>query len=216
MEVNCDFAREHGYLFVPQCVDAALAWRLRKQVLEICAERGWMPPGFRGFGYEGSEFLELQGQVAALPEFSEMRSSPGIAQVLAQLIGPDFIAHQGDVCRVFFPDAPSYATRAHQDQFFLRRPEEIWSVWIPLGDCPPEMGPLCVWPGSCSLGLLPHEGESGCERAAKEAGATWESFDFACGDALFVNKLTVHRALPNVSRETRVSVDFRYAQNRHK
>lgn len=211
MEVNCDFARAQGYLFVRQCVNVPLAWRLRERVLGICAERGWVPPEFRGFGYEGREFLELQGQVASLPEFAQVRASRGIAEVLTQLLGASFLDRQGDVCRVFFPDATAYATRTHQDQFFLRRREEIWSVWIPLGDCPREMGPLCVWPGSHHLGLLPHEGESGCERAAEGSGAEWQSFDFACGDALFVHKMTAHRALPNVSRETRVSVDFRYA-----
>jgi hypothetical protein len=209
VEVNGETAREQGYLFVSRSVDPALARRLRARVLDICAGHGWMPP-FRGFGYDGPEFLEMQQLVACLPEFTELRASAGVKEVLRQLLGTHFVDKQGDVCRIFFPEATASATRAHQDQFFLQRPEEIWSVWIPLGDCPREMGPLCVWPGSHRLGLLPHEGESGCERAAQQA--QWQGFDFACGDALFVHKLTVHRALPNMSPQTRVSVDFRYAK----
>jgi ectoine hydroxylase-related dioxygenase (phytanoyl-CoA dioxygenase family) len=210
MEIDLETARVQGYLFVSGCVDSALAWKLRARVLEICVERGWTQPQFRGFGYEGAEFLQMQQLVACLPEFATLRASMRVKAILRQLLGTDIVDKQGDVCRVFFPGATAFATRAHQDQFFLRRAEEIWSVWIPLGDCPREMGPLGVWPGSHRLGLLPHEGESGSERAA--AQADWQDFDFTCGDALFVHKLTVHRALANTSPTTRVSVDFRYAK----
>jgi len=209
MEIARALSLEQGYLFVPQCVDRRLATDLRDKVLEICADRGWMPPMLRGFTYDGEEYPALQREAHALREFVALRDAPATRHVIERLLGPRYQAEQGDVCRVFFPGAPEYATRAHQDQQFLRRDEEIWSLWIPLGDCPQAMGPLAVWPGSHTMGLLPHHAEAGCETACSQA--EWVSFDFACGDALLVHKLTAHRALPNASDRVRVSVDFRFA-----
>jgi len=199
---------DQGFALLQQCVDPSLASSLRADVLDVCRRRNWMPPAFPGFAYDSGEFLDLQREVNLLPQFGAIRESPGIRLVLEDVLGGEYRDRQGDVCRVVFPQAPEFVTRAHQDAFFLRSPDEIWAVWIPLGDCPRTMGPLVVWPESHKLGLLPHLGESGCEDAC--AGADWAGFDLTCGDALLVNKLTVHRALPNVSDTIRVSVDFRF------
>jgi phytanoyl-CoA dioxygenase PhyH len=212
MEIARVLSLEQGYLFVPQCVDREVAMNLREKVLEICARRGWMPPMLRGFGYDAEEYVALQSEAHALREFGVLRDARSTRHVIERLLGPRYQSQQGDVCRVFFPGAPEYATRAHQDQQFLQREEEVWSLWIPLGDCPLAMGPLAVWPGSHKMGLLPHDREDGCEAACSKA--EWVSFDFACGDALLVHKLTAHRALPNASDHARVSVDFRFARTR--
>lgn len=210
MEISRATALEQGYLFVPQCMDQDVVLRLRGLVLEICTRRAWMPPRLRGFGYDAPEYLELQREAQSLPEFGALRDGAATRKVVEQLLGAGYLGQQGDVCRVVFPRATEFATRAHQDQFFLQRTDEIWSLWIPLGDCPRRMGPLAVWPGSHSKGLLAHDATAGCEAACQ--GAAWASFDFACGDALLVHQLTVHRALENVSEQIRVSVDFRFAR----
>ena len=72
------------------------------------------------------------------------------------------------------------------------------SAWIPLGDCPRMQGSLAVLPRS--------------NHAVPPPGSRWRRFDFSAGDVLFVNSLTLHRALPNRSAEIRVSVDFRFCR----
>ena len=104
----------------------------------------------------------------------------------------------GDVCRLLFPGAPEFTTPAHRDQTFLKREDEVWSAWIPLGDCPRMQGSLAVLPRS--------------NHAVPPPGSRWRRFDFSAGDVLFVNSLTLHRALPNRSAEIRVSVDFRFCR----
>jgi hypothetical protein len=203
-------ALEQGFAFVPGCVDPDLARGLGDEVRAICRRRGWMPPEMAGFGYDSPDFLELQREVHQLDALDTLRRSPGIRYALRDVLGDECLDRQGDVCRVVFPQAaPPFVTRAHQDQFFLRRPDDVWAVWVPLGDCPRTMGPLVVWPGSHLRGLLPHQGEAGCESSCDEAD--WAEFDLACGDALLVHKLTVHRALPNVSQAIRVSIDLRFS-----
>ena len=106
------------------------------------------------------------------------------------------------MCRVLFPGAPEFATPAHRDQTYLKRAGEVWTAWIPLGDCPRRQGSLAVLPRSNRLGLA----------AAVRRVPRWRSFDFAAGDVLFVHALTLHRALVNRSAEIRVSVDYRYSR----
>jgi hypothetical protein len=208
VDVTLEQVMDQGFALLEQCVDRALASSLRADVLDLCRRRNWMPPAFPGFAYGSAEFLDLQREVNQLPQFDAIRASPRLRLVIEEVLGGGYLDRQGDVCRVMFPQAPGFVTRAHQDAFFLRNPDDVWAAWIPLGDCPRTMGPLVVWPESHKLGLLPHLGESGCEGAC--SGADWTGFDLACGDALLVNKLTVHRALPNVSEAVRVSVDFRF------
>ncbi len=210
MEISRAVAIEQGYFFVPRSIDTALARQLRESVLETCARRGWMPPQLAGFGYDSQEYFELQREAHALPEFAALRDAPSTRRIIEQLLGMDYHARQGEVCRVVFPRNPEFTTRAHQDAAFLRREDEIWSLWIPLSDCPRAMGPLAVWPESHKKGLLPHHPAEGCSASCKDA--EWACFDFSCGDALLVHKLTVHRALDNVSDQIRVSVDFRFAR----
>ena len=119
---------------------------------------------------------------------------------LALLLGGSVELQQGDICRIFFPNAPEFTTPPHQDEFFLRRGTECWSVWTPLGDCPLELGPLALSPGSHRLGLL----------SEVPSGLPWWSAPLACGDALLVHHLTVHRALPNRGDSPRLSIDCRY------
>lgn len=213
LEIDRSRALEQGFLFVPQCIDAEQARWLRELVLRVCRRRGWMPPALYGFAHDSQEYFELQRAVHALPEFGALRDSPSTRLVIERLLGAGYSARQGDVCRVVFPGASAFATRAHQDHCYLKRQDEVWSLWIPLSDCPRTMGPLVVWPESHKQGLLPHDPVTGCTDSCVEA--KWASFDFVLGDALLVHKLTVHRALPNESEQIRVSVDFRFSRGMH-
>lgn len=209
LEIVREQALEDGYILARGAIHPALILRLREGVLQICARRNWLSPQFRGFANDSPEFLELQREVQQLPEFAELRESPELRGIVEKVIGVEFLSQQGDVCRVVHPNAPEFTTPQHQDQFFMNREEEIWIVWIPLGDCPREMGPLAVWPGSHRRGLLPTNA-AGCIRSDEEI--PWTSFDLACGDALLLHKLTVHRALPNTTDQMRLSVDYRFAR----
>ena len=87
-------------------------------------------------------------------------------------------------------------------------------MWMPLGDCPREMGPLAVAAGSHTTGILPTKvgsGAGGMDIAAPIPG-TWVTGDFAAGDALIFQDVTVHKALPNRSRSIRMSFDARYQE----
>lgn len=109
--------------------------------------------------------------------------------------------------RAFSPHV-DLTTRAHQDGHFVRDLGEFWTVWLPLGECPPELGPLAVVPGSHRAGPLAHD-DAG--EVAEGGLHPWHTADFRSGDALAFHRRTLHRALPNRSGTLlRLSADFRY------
>jgi hypothetical protein len=193
-------ALQRGYWFARGLLDAPPLTALRGQVLEICARRGWLD-GRRGFANDSPEFLQLQLAVHSLPAFDALRRDSRLRATLEELLGGAVRDGQGDVCRLLFPEAPEFTTPPHRDQTYMKRADEVWSAWIPLGDCPRLQGSLAVLPRSNQIGL----------GNAVPRGARWRCFDFAAGDVLFVHSLTLHRSLVNRSAEIRVSVDYRYS-----
>ena len=199
--------RQRGYWFRRGLLNGAQVSHLAAQVTAICDRHGWLVER-RGFAWNAPEFAELQMEVQMLPQFVELREDPRLMKAATYLLGGPARPRQGDVCRVLFPHAPEFTTPPHQDQYFFKRTDGFWGAWIPLGDCSPEQGSLAVVPGLRQRGLLPHR-ESVCQLPADSPA--WREFDFRAGDVLFFHSLTVHKALPNRSRQLRISIDCRYA-----
>lgn len=211
-----------GHVFVRALVDRSDVLALRERVLEVCDDFGWLAPGVpirRGLARPGARigtydevWTEVQRRVVVLPEFAGLREHDGIVRILERVIGGPVVSGYGDVCRVFSPNAPELTTLPHQDGFYVRGRPGLWTAWIPLGDCPVELGGLAVLPGSHRHGLRAHAGEGpsrqGVDVAADEV---WATADYRCGDVLLFHRLTLHRALENRSPDRlRVSADFRY------
>ena len=92
--------------------------------------------------------------------------------------------------------------------------EDVWTTWIPLGDCPHQLGGLSVLSGSHKAGALPVSrslGAGGLRAHFEAIGGEWVSSPFELGDVLFFHSLTVHKGLPNRSGDRlRLSVDYRF------
>jgi hypothetical protein len=220
-------ARELGYLYLPGLLPPRELVPLRREVLAICAGLGLLEqpraaaprvrPGARLEPDVSAPWIELQTRIARSRHFLALARHPGILAVLQTLFATRPAPHRGDVCRVFLPGAAELATPPHQDFFFLRRsglrmPEEIWSAWIALEDGPPELGGLALIPGSHRDGLRTHHAldERG-ERIIAGESEPWAAAPMRRGDVVLLSCLTVHRGLPNRTRDRiRISVDYRY------
>lgn len=117
------------------------------------------------------------------------------------------------VQRNIFPQSDhfDFTTGVHQDRVHIGGTTS-YAMWMPLGDCPREMGTLAVAAGSHVAGILPTKvgsGAGGMDIAVPIPG-TWVTGDFAAGDALIFQDVTVHKALPNRTRSIRMSFDARY------
>ena len=95
---------------------------------------------------------------------------------------------------------------------------ELFTVWIPLHDCPVDMGPLQILEGSHRFGVQQHQRENlHVPEIPIDAavGDGWVGGHVNAGDVLIFHSLTVHAASPNASDRMRISLDCRF-QDAHR
>lgn len=217
-------ATEQGYLFFPQLLPADAVLALRSDVLEVCKRHHFLDdtaPIMDGVAAPG--FVIVESSVDAnytnyYKEIQQLRSFHAIAhhsnfkKVLGVLFNGEAFIHPLKILRTIFPAAQKFTTPPHQDFFHVRGTENTWTNWIPLGDCPEDLGGLTLVPGSHHWGLLP-------EHPAEGAGligihvpedAVWVAGEFKAGDVLTFHSFTVHQGIDNNTKsKMRLSMDFR-------
>jgi hypothetical protein len=214
-----------GYLFLHRLVDPAPLWDLRVQLLGVLRDGGWLRAGsdlIDGVAdvakkcAEGDvEYIAVYRNVQRLEAFHRMAHAPAILALMERIIGEPVLPHPAKVARLWFPQNTLHTTPAHQDFVHFQGTYETYTCWMPVGDCPMELGPLAVLAGSHRSGeVYEHHFALGAGGLAVDAAAldgAWLSNDFAVGDALVFPSRTVHRALPNLTPDRlRVSLDNRY------
>ena len=119
-----------------------------------------------------------------------------------------------NIARYIFPNSLDYTTPPHQDFIHIRGSPYIWTTWLPLGDCPHDLGGPSLLVGLHKVGVLPVSsalGAEGLRTDTEGVEAAWISSSFALADVLFFHSHTVHQGLPNLSGDRLwLSVDFRY------
>lgn len=216
-------ALEDGYLFFRGLVPRDTVLALRRTVLAAAERHGWLAPdsslmdgvarqGIRLGAYDDPRWVAFLCEVLPLEAFRALGLHPRILGALERICDGPVAAHEGDLCRVVSPGSPDFTTLPHQDRHYVRATGELWTAWLPLGDCPLDLGPLAILRRSHLSGLMPHAGEgAGKQGVTIPEEATWAGEDLAAGDVIFFQGLTVHRALDNVTPDRlRFSLDYRY------
>jgi len=219
-------AAEHGYLALRGIPGPEAVAPLRVFVQDVGESLGLLGPArephgapvaspgaaLTGTGYDDPRWLALQERVLADPLFAAVGDCAELLRVLEALFDGPVLTRRGDICRVVLPEAPHLTTPPHQDHWYTGGSTNLWTVWIPLSETPLDLGPLAVLPGSHVRGLLAHAGHGAGRQGVRVIDdERFASAPLAAGDAILFNCLTVHRALPNVTRDlVRLSVDYRY------
>jgi ectoine hydroxylase-related dioxygenase (phytanoyl-CoA dioxygenase family) len=217
---------EQGYLFFHRLLPEQDVLAVRREVLQLCAEAGWLDdsrdvidgiaaPDQQPLKEGMPEYTAVYRKILKLPSFHDFPTHPRLMHIARQILGDDILVHPRRIGRVTFPHFESATTPAHQDYHYIRGAVETYTCWIPLGDCPMEMGGLAVEPGSQRRGFLEHNvkssGAGGSGVPVEESETHWHSSGFTAGDALFLHSYTIHKALPNKTPDRlRVSTDNRY------
>ena len=215
-----------GYLFFRGLLLAEDVLSVRRDMLQLCSDAGWLDtscdvsdgiaaPGHKPLREGFPEYTEVYRKILKTQSFFDFPTNPLLVNIARQLLDGDVLVHPRRIGRITFPHLESAATPAHQDHFYIRGAVETYSCWIPLGDCPMELGGLAVLPGSHEQGFLDHSiksiGVGGSGVPIEESETHWHSDDFAAGDVLFFHSYTIHKALPNkTDNRLRVSTDNRY------
>lgn len=144
-----------------------------------------------------------------LPHAARLRDA-----MAALLDDGDLVVHPRPALRTVPPAAPGRLppTPAHQDHLGMQGSEHAIVAWIPLTDCPLELGPVAVARGSHRHGRRPYRPVAGarvlaCDTAGLEGA--WYASPLSAGDVVLFHALSVHRALPNTTGHWRLSLDFR-------
>lgn len=222
-----------GYLFFRGAVPADTVLNVRRQILELQRDAGWIDATHHDLmdgivradaspTMEGkADYMAVYRLVLKLTDFHALPEHPALMRVAGKLLDTETpLVHPRRIGRMSFPNYTEATTPPHQDHFYIRGAVETYSCWMPLGTVPPDLGGLAVWPGSHRLGFVEHtarfEGAVGGrgvqpDELARPETPHWVSTTFQPGDALFFHSFTVHKALPNLSgNRMRLSTDNRY------
>jgi ectoine hydroxylase-related dioxygenase (phytanoyl-CoA dioxygenase family) len=216
---------EEGYLYFRELIDRDRVLSLRRDILEILADRGWITGGDRIDDAEAigmpvregdEEYFLAYDEVQKLESFHAFAHEETLMTALKQALGETAFPHPLKVTRLVFPSEPEVSTPPHQDFLNNQGSPGLTAAWIPLGDCPMKQGTLAILRGSHRFGVLPLEFSLGAgNRQATVPNEmrdrlTWVTNDFSAGDVLLFGALTVHASLHNATARMRLSVDFRY------
>lgn len=212
-----------GYLFIQGLLPAAAVRSVRSRLLAKAAAGGWLDPSTpldSGIANPAAackdpeaRYLQVFRGLWADEELHHLRTHPHALAFFSRMFGEPALAHPMFVQRNIFPQRADFdfTTGIHQDRVHIGGATS-YAMWVPLGDCPREKGALAVAAGSHTRGILSTKvgsGAGGMDIDVPIPG-TWVTGAFNAGDALIFRDTTVHRALPNCSREIRQSFDARY------
>jgi hypothetical protein len=216
---------DEGYLFLKKLQNPDRVLSLRRDVMQLLMEVGWLVDGtdpMDGIARidaqctEGDpEYIAGYHQIYRLQSFHEAGHWPEVLDVMTRAIGSQALPHPKKIARLWFPQYLEHTTPTHQDFVHFQGSFETYTFWAPIGDCPLELGGLALLPGSHKVDrLVDHHFSLGAGGLAIDDGelvGEWHSTDYEMGDALIFPSLTVHRALPNCSTDRlRISLDNRY------
>lgn len=218
-----------GYVLLKDFFPSTLIEEARQAALGIFSDFGMLHEGAK-FGQArlkaGLTHAPLKPRLLAKiqtfgPKFSATRifkrvmHYPSLAPLCTSILGGKIVSHprrMAQWARVHFPSTVCPAMEPHQDFHFVGVPQETYSIWIPMSDCPLYLGGIAVLKGSHRLGRLRHN--RNCKAALPSSLAKkWLSTDFEIGDVLIFSSLLVHGPLPNRTLDTlRFAFDFRFCR----
>lgn len=212
-----------GYVLIRGLLPSDDLTILLRAITQVLSAAGWLEPGCDpldriaapgvAFGDPDPAFKKTYAQVFNLEAFHALPHHPGLRRVMRMVAGDHLLIHPKPIGRLIFPHCGRLTVHAHQDYRFMGGDPECFTVWIPLHDCPMEVGPLRVLEGSHRSGYRKHEDENLHVPEIRDSAITdddWTGGPIHAGDLLIFHSLTVHAASPNTSRQLRISLDCRF------
>ncbi len=211
-----------GYLFIRGLVPKEAVANVGRQFLDVVADGGWLDPKHPREARIANpdvacadpepEFLDVFRRFYVREDSHALKHHPSIVSLFERMFGEEVLVHPLYVARNIFPQREVLTTRPHQDFVHIQGTPETFTVWLPLQDCPVEMGGLSVAEGSHRDGVQEFtvaSGAGGVEVVEPFEGQ-WRCGDFALGDALIFHSMLVHKGLDNRTNKIRHSLDARY------
>lgn len=217
-----------GYVLIRELLPRHAVQSVLTDVTGILSAQSWLTPESNPleriprpgatFGDPDPIFKSVYQQVFNLESFHALPHESALRNVMKMLVGEQVLVHPKPIGRLIFPNCDRLVVHAHQDYEFMGGDPEFFTVWIPLHDCPVDMGPLRILEGSHRFGVQQHQRENLHVPEIPiddAAGDNWVGGPVSAGDVLIFHSLTVHAASPNVSDRMRISLDCRFQDAHH-
>ncbi|MBM82091.1 MAG: phytanoyl-CoA dioxygenase [Planctomycetaceae bacterium] len=219
---------DDGYLFFKRLLDPDRLHDLRREMLTVMQEGGWLVKGtdpvdgIASLDARCTEgdlgYTDVYHEVYKLQSFHEIAHCRAVMDLLEDVRGCPMMPQPQKVARLWFPKFTEHTTPIHQDFVHFQGTHENLTCWSPVGDCPIELGGLAVLRGSHKVDrVLDHHFSLGAGSLHvdpdehSELDGQWHTTNYEIGDTLIFPALTVHQALPNLTEDRlRVSLDNRY------
>jgi len=214
--------RRDGYLFLRGLLPTEPLRILQRQIGEIVRDAGWLrrdapvesaiadPSGF--CVDPDPTYLTALRRINHLEEYHALKHHPALLGLFERMLDGPVFPHPRVLMRNIFPAREEYTTKAHQDFPNVQGTTEVFTAWLPLTDCPMELGPLQIAAGTHTGTVYEFDigaGAGGIEITDPFEGR-WVSGPFTLGDVLIFHSLAVHKGVPNHSDRLRMSMDVRY------
>lgn len=210
-----------GYVFIPNLLRLDDLRSLLGQIVEVLDAAGWLLPGHNPLDCIANldatcrngdpAFEPVYDRVFSLESFHALAHHPGLRRIAQLLVGPRLFIHPKPMGRLVFPHDDSFTPMAHQDFRGIGGTPDTFTAWIPLHDCPPELGPLKILEGSHLFGLQDTGSRtSGVLPLDHCLGGDWVGGRINAGDVVIFHALTVHTGSANTSNRLRISLDTRF------
>lgn len=225
--ISSDILRQQigsrGYVLVRNLLPKSEVQQLLTDIAQTLYRTGWLvsdhDPSDRianrnaACGDPDPAFKRAYREVFSLERFHSLPHHPRLRAVMKMIVGERVLVHPKPIGRLIFPQCERLRVHAHQDYRFMNGDPECFTAWIPLHDCPIEVGPLQILEGSHHFGFQTHVDENLHVPeipAGTEIGDEWVGGSINAGDVLIFHSLTVHAAAPNLSNKMRISLDCRF------
>lgn len=205
---------EDGYAFLRGLLPVDPLRALGERLLREVADAGWLVQGApleRALAEPTASCVDpdpryepVRVRLFAIEAVHRLLHHPRIVELFRGVFGEAVLPHPKPNVRAYFPGR---STWAHHDYFAQQGSRREYTMWIPMSDCPHEMGGLEVAHGSHLLDLPGGVLDDAGKAAVAES---WRGGDYQLGDVVVFNAKTVHRAPHNLTDRLRLSIDLRY------
>ncbi len=210
--------KKDGYLFFRGLLPIDAVSQVHSAILTICQQHDWADAHGHAQGQarlEGApDFWAVYDPVQRLELFHALAHRPELLKLIGDLVQETPFLHPRNISRITFPQTEHFTTPPHQDFVHIQGTPDVYTTWIPLSDCPQELGGVAVLAGSHVHDVLPVHKASGAGGLGIDTDPlehVWHTIDYQAGDVLCFHSHTVHKGLPNrTSNRLRISVDYRY------
>ena len=145
------------------CCRADDIGKVQRQIGEIARDAGWLrrdlpvqdavadPSGF--CVDPDPTYLKTLRRINRLEDYHALKHHQALIDLLERMLGGPILPHPRVLMRNIFPARDEFTTKAHQDFPNVQGTTEVYTAWMPLIDCPMEVGPLQVAVGSHTYGV---------------------------------------------------------------